>query len=1271
MPGAGRRHGGVSGAWWAPVSLLLLAPAPAWALPPQLVVSVGSALGVPLAALALAALITLSRRLGLWAVGGARVGALVAGSLAAGLGLWLLLAPRSAWLPCDQWTDAEGPRYELAANRPQPGGPAPLPLLDLRRRADFRRSHVPGAVHLGAPPSETEASPAELAEVRALLTRRAAAIARHHPDSPGLALSCYQGCTAQTLVPGLRAAGLEAWSIHQGFAALRRFQPTTRASWAALPPLRVVDRATAARWIARGALQEVALSAADAGQWMDRPDGALAPELPPGAPPIFAPAARAWLRIAAARWDREGVAALWIDPEAPAPPAALAVVHAAGDRLEAALGRHWWLLLALAAAGLQLALGWADPVRALAREPFGRAGRVAPATGGLAVLVAAGLAGGSLAWRGVPSAAVGLWPALLVGLGAAAAAGLDREQRLRALVARLRPTAPGQPPAPARRGLGALVVPALVGTASGGLAAALPLPVAGTAAVLLWGAPAVELLRVLRWQRQVDRGQAAAVARLLLPPGLPVGTAESHVPGAPGQVWARPEGSARMVRAGLFSGIPTDQPDGPPLALARAVARAARGLGRDLRLVVDAQGPALSLLPPPPETPETPDAERGAWRVHRQLLALAPPAPGAARGPLLDAARFAEAAPRPRALGAELLARRVGPGGGALRAAHSLGLARRPAALQIIGDRIYDRVDGPALGAGGAGRLLRWTAGLALELAAWLAPRWHLGATQRRMAQARSGPAGLIAALRALPAEGAWLPELVALAATAAPGPSAPSGPVIAGPVYGLGPDGLASPPPVPPPLPGRPSAPALRAWLRALAAAEHARLGAALAEAGAQLGLGDAVFSLTVDELAAAFASPAGRESARAHAQRRARDRALAGASAHPLPARLDVAALEALGGAPAAPPRVLAGEVSSGRARLAGGPLSATVAAGPPGPGSAVVTAMPTPAALVAWSGAGVAAVIAEEGGPLSHAAIVARELGLVLVTGVHGALSALPPGTALQLDATGTVQRGPRPAARPLWCPLDAAGTGATAAGGKARMLARMRAAGLRVPDGVVVLPTALDAALQALGAPGPGPGPAPEALADGRLPDALTAVLDAVLGAPALAGAGSLIVRSSAEVEDGQGHSFAGLFHSAPAPAHRAELAAAVARCWAAAWGPAVHDYARARGISDELRLALVVQRAVAGPWGGVLFTAAPGGGPPVVTATPGGAAGAVAGAQAGAVHGPLAGLALPAPLVAALGEVIGPAEALVGGPADVEWVWDGAALWLVQARPAAG
>lgn len=218
----------------------------------------------------------------------------------------------------------------------------------------------------------------------------------------------------------------------------------------------------------------------------------------------------------------------------------------------------------------------------------------------------------------------------------------------------------------------------------------------------------------------------------------------------------------------------------------------------------------------------------------------------------------------------------------------------------------------------------------------------------------------------------------------------------------------------------------------------------------------------------------------------------------------------------------------------------------------------------------------------------------------------------------------------------------------AGGKARGLARLAAAGLRVPDGLVVLDLH---------------GPAPAALRDWY----------AAQGAPPVA------VRSSGRDEDGAVRSFAGQYESVLDVRGLEALDAALAACLASAAS------ARARAYADgDAGLAIVVQRMVRARSAGVVFTVDP-----------------VTGAReslliesiAGLGEALVGGLARPdrdrvdrrgvivqrdpsgaAPLLgaaelAALTAGALRAEAAFGGPLDLEWAIDeaGEVHWL-QARP---
>ncbi|WP_316527575.1 HAD-IA family hydrolase [Kitasatospora brasiliensis] len=129
----------------------------------------------------------------------------------------------------------------------------------------------------------------------------------------------------------------------------------------------------------------------------------------------------------------------------------------------------------------------------------------------------------------------------------------------------------------------------------------------------------------------------------------------------------------------------------------------------------------------------------------------------------------------------------------------------------------------------------------------------------------------------------------------------------------------------------------------------------------------------------------------------------------------------------------------------------------------------------------------------------------------------------------------------------------------AGAKATALARLAAAGLPVPAGVVV------------------PVDHPDDLLPGAVAEILTRC-------PAPHG---LIARSSAVAEDGHSASFAGLFTSRITPAAPSALLDALRAVRASAHHPTVATYGRARGITAHPAMAVLVQAALRPVCSGVL------------------------------------------------------------------------------------
>ena len=215
-----------------------------------------------------------------------------------------------------------------------------------------------------------------------------------------------------------------------------------------------------------------------------------------------------------------------------------------------------------------------------------------------------------------------------------------------------------------------------------------------------------------------------------------------------------------------------------------------------------------------------------------------------------------------------------------------------------------------------------------------------------------------------------------------------------------------------------------------------------------------------------------------------------------------------------------------------------------------------------------------------------------------------------------------------------------------GNKAYRLARMRAAGMPVPDGVVLTPAFLT-----------------------RLAAASAATRHHELGwIWHRLGNAKLAVRSSGAGEDGANHSFAGVFESV-IDVDRAGLEAAIARVQASFEAARVSSYGFSAGAGNVL-----IQRMVEAEYSGVLFTRDPSaGGLCMIEMVQGTAENLVSGVvrpatyRFGRVTGKPFG-ADRAPIdLGPLLELGGIAERLFGGPQDMEWAYRDGRFHLVQSR----
>ncbi|QTR03544.1 hypothetical protein J7S33_00240, partial [Saccharothrix algeriensis] len=249
--------------------------------------------------------------------------------------------------------------------------------------------------------------------------------------------------------------------------------------------------------------------------------------------------------------------------------------------------------------------------------------------------------------------------------------------------------------------------------------------------------------------------------------------------------------------------------------------------------------------------------------------------------------------------------------------------------------------------------------------------------------------------------------------------------------------------------------------------------------------------------------------------------------------------------------------------------------------------------------------------------------------------------------------------------LVLPLDDPRADLDVVGGKGASLARLRRAGLPVPDGFHVTTHAYRAFTAGLGVGRPDAA----SVAAGEVPAEVAAAILAALPA------GPVAVRSSATAEDLPDLSFAGQ-HDTVLDVRGRDVLDAVRRCWASLWTERAVAYRARHGVADAA-MAVVVQEMVPADAAGVLFTADPVTGArdrTVVEAAPGPGDALVGGEvtpeRYAVVDGAVTsgGDLLDDREVLELAALGARAQELVGAPVDVEWARVGGRFALLQARP---
>jgi phosphohistidine swiveling domain-containing protein len=242
----------------------------------------------------------------------------------------------------------------------------------------------------------------------------------------------------------------------------------------------------------------------------------------------------------------------------------------------------------------------------------------------------------------------------------------------------------------------------------------------------------------------------------------------------------------------------------------------------------------------------------------------------------------------------------------------------------------------------------------------------------------------------------------------------------------------------------------------------------------------------------------------------------------------------------------------------------------------GDILVTGQTRPQLMIACRK--VKAIVTDEGGIASHAAVVSRELGIPCIVGTGNGTKVLRDGDIVEVDASsyqgavrilsrqdGTLSIGKSDDVF-IMALQDATEMGEASVGNKASTLGRLRVAGFRVPQGFVITTEALKQDLGTMR----------------RLVMPLLQKMQTSLVA----------VRSSATCEDSPQFSFAGQFTTFLNVAHD-DVLSFVQRCLESARAPNIITYCASNQIDpNSIEMAILIQEMIQSEVSGVCFSVDP-------------------------------------------------------------------------------
>ena len=165
---------------------------------------------------------------------------------------------------------------------------------------------------------------------------------------------------------------------------------------------------------------------------------------------------------------------------------------------------------------------------------------------------------------------------------------------------------------------------------------------------------------------------------------------------------------------------------------------------------------------------------------------------------------------------------------------------------------------------------------------------------------------------------------------------------------------------------------------------------------------------------------------------------------------------------------------------------------------------------------------------------------------------------------------------------------------------------------------------------------------------------------------------LIVRSSALGEDGEKHSFAGIFESKITSNTKKRLAETLTHLIAEAFSERVYWYAKQIGLASFPRLSFIIQEYIEAEYGGVAFSTTNYDGQKgmLIEAVEGSTEKAVLGRDVTKIFvtSTIPQSKIPSSIISQVVKVVKKVELFFKSPQDIEWCYANGVVYVLQSRP---